>query len=377
MKIIILKEKLAKGLSIVERITGKNLTLPILNNVLISAEDNSLKLSTTDLELGISYWGLAKVEEKGEITIPVRTLSGFVSLVGEEKVTIESKEKTLYLKGENYKTQIKGLDTKDFPIIPEVVSDKWLEFEAIAFCKGIMQVMDFCALTQVRPELSGLYFSFQKDLAKIAATDSFRLSEKTIALDGITQGLEGPQSFILPKNAAREIVNIFSEHNGKVKFSLSPSQVMIESYIDDTKNPQARLVSRLIEGEYPDYEAVIPKEFKTRVIIPREEFLNQIKIASLFSGRTNEVKLAISPKKGNVLISSQSVDLGETESRIAIAAQGEEVEISFNYKFLAEGLNQIKSDKIIFELNGQDGPGVLKPSDDASYIYVIMPIKAS
>ncbi|MBU3964198.1 DNA polymerase III subunit beta [Patescibacteria group bacterium] len=377
MKIIILKEKLAKGLSMVEKITGRNFTLPILNNVLISAEDNSLKLSTTDLELGISYWGLAKVEEKGEITIPVKTLSSFVSLIGEEKVTIESKEKTLYLKGENYKTQIKGLEAKDFPIIPEVVSDKWIEFDATTFCKGIMLVMDFCALTQVRPELSGLYFVFQKNSAKIVATDSFRLAEKSIALDGATQGIDGPQSFILPRNAARELVNIFSEHNGKIKFYLSPSQIMVESYVDETKNPQARLVSRLIEGEYPDYEAVIPKEFKTRLTLSREEFSNQIKIASLFSGRTNEVKLEISPKKGNVLISSQSVDLGETESKMAIDASGDDVEISFNYKFLSEGLNQIKSEKIVLELNGQDGPGVLKSSDDSTYIYVIMPIKAS
>jgi len=377
MKIIILKEKLAKGLALVERITGKNLTLPILNNVLISAEDNSLKLSTTDLELGISYWGLAKIEEKGEITIPVRTLSGFVSLIGEEKVTIESKGKTLYLKGENYKTQIKGLDSKDFPIIPEVAPDKWIEFNASAFCKGIMQTMDFCALTQVRPELSGTYFSFQKDLAKIVATDSFRLAEKTIALEGAVQGIEGSESFILPRNAARELVNIFSEHNGKIKFYLSPNQIMVESYIDDAKNPQARLVSRLIEGEYPDYEAVIPKEFKTRMIASKEEFLSQIKIASLFSGRTNEVKLAINSKKGNMVITSQSIDLGETELKMEIEAQGEEVEISFNYKFLAEGLNQMRSDKVILELNGQDGPAVLKPSDDPGYIYVIMPIKAS
>ncbi|MCX6738228.1 MAG: DNA polymerase III subunit beta [Candidatus Parcubacteria bacterium] len=377
MKIIILKEKLAKGLSIVEKITGRNLTLPILNNVLISTEDNSLRLSTTDLELGISYWGLAKVEEKGEITIPVRTLSGFVSLLGEEKITIESKEKTLYLKGENYKTQIKGLDSKDFPIIPEVVSDNWIEFDAISFCRGIAQVMDFCALTQSRPELSGIYFSFQKNIAKIVATDSFRLAEKTIVLDGAMNGINNSQSFILPRNAVRELVNIFSEHNGKIKFYFSPSQVMIESYIDETQNPQARLVSRLIEGEYPDYEAVIPKEFKTQIVLPKEEFMSQIKIASLFSGRTNEVKLVISPKKGNVLISSQSVDLGETESKMAIEAKGDDVEISFNYKFLYEGLNQMRSEKIMLNLNGQDGPGVLKPSDDSNYLYVIMPIKAS
>jgi len=333
MKIIILKEKLVKGLNIVERIIGKNLTLPILNNVLISAEENSLKLSATDLELGISYWGLAKVEEKGKITIPAKTLSSFVSFLDEEKLTIETKEKVLFLKGENYKTQIKGLEAKDYPIIPDVASETWLELNARAFCEGMMQVIDFCALTQVRPELSGIYLSFQKNVVKIVSTDSFRLAEKTIALDNPTNNLTSVQSLIIPRNAARELVNIFSEQDRKIKFYLSPSQIMIESYFSETNNPQARLVSRLIEGEYP--------------------------------------------KKESITISSQNVDLGETHSNLSAKIKGEETVASFNYKFLAEGLGQIKTKEVIFELNGQDGPGVLKPTDDPSYIYVIMPIKGN
>lgn len=377
MKITILKEKLIKGLNIVEKIIGKNLTLPILNNVLISVEGNSLKLSTTDLELGISYWGLAKIEEKGEITIPAKTLSSFISFSGEDKLTMETKNRILFLKGENYKTQIKGLEAKDFPIIPKVTSEVWLEFDARIFCHGIMQVIDFCALTQVRPELSGLYFSFHKETVKIVTTDSFRLAEKTIALENSANNLSSPQLLILPKNAARELVNIFSEQEGKIKFYISSSQIMIENYFPETNNPQARLVSRLIEGEYPNYEEVIPKEFKTQITVSKEKFLNQIKSASLFSGRTNEIKLAVSPEKEIVAIFSQNVDLGETHSNLSAKIKGEETTVSFNYKFLAEGLGQIKTSEIIFELNGQDGPGVIRPVDDSSYLYVIMPIKAS
>jgi len=377
MKIIILKEKLVKGLNIVGKIVGKNLTLPILNNVLFSAEENSLKLSATDLELGISYWGLAKVEEKGKITIPAKTISSFVSFLDEEKLTIETKEKVLFLRGENYKTQIKGLEAKDYPIIPDVTSETWLELDAKVFCEGMMQVIDFCAITQVRPELSGIYLSFQKNAVKIVSTDSFRLAEKTIAIDNPTNNLTSIQSLIIPKNAARELVNIFSEEERKIKFYLSSSQIMIESYFSETKNPQAQLVSRLIEGEYPNYEDVIPKEFKTQIIISRDAFLNQIKSASLFSGRTNEIKLVINPKKENITISSQNVDLGETHSNLSAKIKGEEMTASFNYKFLVEGLGQIKAKEVIFELNGQDGPGVLKPMDDPSYIYVIMPIKGS
>jgi len=377
MKITILKEKLVKGLNLVERITGKNLTLPILNNVLISADDNSLKLSTTDLELGISYWGLAKVEEKGEITVPVKTLSSFISFLGEEKLVMETKDRTLFLKGENYKTQIKGLEAKDFPIIPEVISETSIELDSGLFCQGVLQVIDFCALTQVRPELSGLYFSFQKNVVKVVATDSFRLAEKTIHFDASGKNLDSPQSFIIPRNAARELVNIFSEKDQKIKFHFSPNQIMIESYFQESKNPQARLVSRLIEGEYPDYENIIPKEFKTQLIVAREQFLNQIKSASLFSGRTNEIKLIINPKKSSVTIFSQNVDLGETQSELSAQVKGEDATICFNYKFLTEGLAQIKTNEVIFEFNGNDGPGVLKPVDDTNYLYVIMPVKAS
>jgi len=283
----------------------------------------------------------------------------------------------LFLRGENYKTQIKGLEAKDYPIIPDVTSETWLELDAKVFCEGMMQVIDFCAITQVRPELSGIYLSFQKNAVKIVSTDSFRLAEKTIAIDNPTNNLTSIQSLIIPKNAARELVNIFSEEERKIKFYLSSSQIMIESYFSETKNPQAQLVSRLIEGEYPNYEDVIPKEFKTQVIVSRDAFLNQIKSASLFSGRTNEIKLVINPKKDNITISSQNVDLGETHSNLSAKIKGEEMTASFNYKFLVEGLGQIKAKEVIFELNGQDGPGVLKPMDDPSYIYVIMPIKGS
>lgn len=377
MKVAILKEKLNKGLSIVERITGRNLTLPILNNVLISTEENFLKLSTTDLELGISYWNPARIEEKGKITIPVKILSGFVSLLDEEKLTMEVKDRVLFLKAEKYKTQIKGLEARDFPIIPEVTAENWLELESLSFSQGIMQVIDFCALTQVRPELSGIYFSFQKDQLKMVATDSFRLAEKTLIFGSSQEGLVSPQSFILPRNAARELVNIFSEQNSKIKLYISPSQIMVESYFEETKTPQARLVSRLIEGEYPNYEEVIPKEFKTQLVISKEQFLNQIKSASLFSGRTNEVKLVVNPKKEEVAVFSQNVDLGETQSSLPAKIQGEEATVCFNYKFLAEGISQIRTGEVVLELNGQDGPGVLKPADDTSFLYVIMPIKAS
>ncbi len=372
MKINILKENLAKGLGIVERISGKNLTLPILNNVFLSAEENTLKLCTTDLEIGINYWCLAKIESKGQFTVPVKTFTGLVSLLEEEKLQLEKKENSLLLKSENHKSQIKGMEPKDFPIIPEVSKNNWVEFYGPDLSQAILQVIDFSALTQIRPELSGIYFSINKKQAKIVATDSFRLAEKTVAL---SENTETQNSFILPRNTARELVNIFSQ-DGKIKFYIAGGQLMVEKMFPETKNPQAQLVSRLIEGNYPNYQEVIPKEFKTQVILNKEKFLNHIKTASLFSGKSSEVSLSVGPKKDSLTVFSQSADTGESKSSLAAKIKGEATETSFNYRFLSEGLNQIRSEEVVFELNGQEGPGVLKPLDNPDYIHVIMPVKS-
>ena len=369
MKITILKEKLKKGLNLVEKITGKNLTLPILNNVLVKSEDGFLKLSTTDLELGINYWVPAKVETQGEATIPVRIFSNLVSFLNDEQINLELKENNLSIKTENHKSEIKGLDAKDFPIIPDVGLEKSVDADAKNITFGLLQVIDFAALSQVRPELSGVYFHFSGNELKVVTTDSFRLSEKTILLD---QKVE-ETNFILPRNAGREIISLFSESEN-IKFCFSPNQIMVQSNFPDTEKVSTQLVSRLIEGEYPDYKAVIPKEFKTQAILSRDEILSQIKSASLFSGRTNEIRLNF--KKDKIEIISQNVDLGDTKSSIPVVIKGEETSVNFNHKFLIEGLNQIKSNEVVLELNGQEGPGLLKAKDDNSYVYVIMPIKA-
>jgi DNA polymerase III subunit beta len=376
MKTTILKNNFIKALNIIEKITGKNLTLPILDNALIETQENTLKLSTTDLEVGISYWLSANIEEKGKITIPVKTLSNLVSLISEEKINLETKEETLILKGENHKTQIKGLNAKDFPIIPEISGGIWVKIGTVDFSKAISQVIDFCALTQTRLELSGVYFYFEKNQAKIVTTDSFRLAEKTVPLTGVCNEFS-PQSFILPRNAARELVNIFSQRVDELKLYLSPNQLMAEQRFSGIDQPEVRLITRLIEGDYPNYQEVIPKEHKTKIILSKEDFLNQIKKASLFSGRSNEIHLEIEPAKSSLSIAAQNVDIGETKSRIKSEVQGEKLKIAFNSKFLVEGVNQIAGEKVVLQFNGSEGPGLLKSITDNSFVYVLMPIKSS
>jgi DNA polymerase-3 subunit beta len=374
MKVEILKENLKNGLGVVEKIVGKNLSLPILDNVLISTEDNFLNLSSTDLETAIKLWVLTKIVRKGKVVVPAKFLSSFVALLPEDKISLEEKKQGLYIECKSFKTQVQGFNPDEFPLIPEFKDADFLEVDNKKLCQGLAQVVDVASPSQSRPEISGVYFVFSKNTIKIAATDSFRLAEKTIVLDS---PVKKDVVFILPQKPAREVINILDGKDGKVKIYFLPNQTMFEFPMKEASHPQIQVISRLIEGEYPNYEEIIPKKFKTQVVVKRDEFLSQVKTASLFAGRINEVKIKIDPTTKDVQISAQDPDLGESQSSIPAKIEGDLIEASFNHKFLIDGLQNIKSSEIIFDISKEEGPCLLKPVGDASYIYVVMPIKST
>ena len=376
MKTTILQEKIKYGLGIIEKISSKSLTLPILNNVLISIEKNFLNLSATDLEIGINWWALTKTEKEGKIAIPSRLFFNFINLLPNKKIDIEKENNNLIIKCENYKTQIKGFNAEEFPIIPKITSEEFISINSSRFCQSINQVMDIAIPSTTRPEISGIYFLFQKDLIVIAATDSFRLGEKKIFLKNHFS-LKKDYSLILPQKTAKELVSIFGEKEKELKIYFSPNQIMFEYFMEETNHPQIQFISKIIEGEYPNYQEIIPKKYTTSIIFNKNEFLNQIKSASLFSGKINEVKIKADPKEKKIEIFSQSPEIGNYNSSIIGKITGEPVEVSFNHRFLLDGLLNIKSSEVVFELNSDSGPGVLRPVGDETYVYVVMPIKSS
>jgi len=378
MNFTILTKELKKGVSVAERVTGKNLTLPILDNVLVEALPNFLKVSATDLELGIQWWGMCKTEKEGKIAVPAKLLSQITNSLSEEKVNVKEKGNTLVIEGKNYKTQIKGFTSDDFPIIPTFSKDVFVEVDAKKIKEGLMSVVDVVSLSQIKPEISGVYFSFEKDAVKMVATDSFRLAEKVIAFSnkqGYKNMFKEGINFILPQRAAKELVNIISDEEKTLRIYLSESQVLFETFLSTVDHPEINLISRQIEGEYPSYQEIIPKEGKTKITVNKEEFLKQIKTAGIFGGRTNEVVLKITAKEKQVEIFSQDADVGEANLNIPAKTEGSSLKVSFNWKFLIDGLINIKSSEIVFELQGDDGPAVIRPLGDASYLYVVMPIK--
>jgi len=377
MNFTILSKELKKGVGIAERITGKNLTLPILDNLLIEVLPNFLKISSTDLEVGIQWWGLCKTEKEGKIAIPAKLFNQLIGSLPEDKVNIKEKGNSLIIEAKNFKTQLKGFSADDFPIIPSFTKDIYVEINSKKMKEGLSSVVDVASPSQIRPEISGVLFVFEKNSAKFVATDSFRLAEKTINFvkGGFKNLFNKDVKFILPQKTVKELINILTDEEKIIRIYISESQVLFETFLNNSEHPEINLISRQIDGEYPSYQEIIPKESKTKVVLNKDEFVKQIKTAGLFGGRTNEVVLKGEEKGKELEIMSQDSDLGESESSIETKIEGDSVKVSFNWKFVLDGLTNIKSSEILFEFQGGEGPAVIRPVGDASYLYVIMPIK--
>lgn len=380
MKLTILQNKLKQGLGYVEKVSIKSPTLPILSNVLLEAKSNFLKLSATNLEMGIHYWILAKVEKEGKIPVLANVFTNFINYLPQSSLLIEKQQNDLEVSYQGTKSKIRGLNPEDFPIIPKVEKEEKVSIRSSILCQGLSQIINIASFSTIRPEISGIYFLFQKNLLTLAATDSFRLGEKKIFFK-TSLDISSEYSFILPQKAALFLVSVLGERDEDIFLYFSPNLVMFEVLMEEIGHPRIQFVSKLIEGEYPKYKEIIPEKSKAETVFNRKEFLTQIKTAGLFAGRINEVKLGFDPEAQKVKISCQDPELGEHSSEIAAQVKGEKSEISFNYKFLLDGLQGIKTEDVVFALSearsNEEGPGVLKPVNDETYLYVVMPIQAS
>jgi DNA polymerase-3 subunit beta len=377
MKIKILTENLKVALNFLSKIIKKNPNFPILDNVLIDCDKNFLVLSTTDLQLSLTWWVLAKIEEKGKVLVPVEILYNLISLIKEEKIEIQEKNQNLIIETLTQKTRIQGQNYEDFPIIPTIQEKNENYVSLQKFCEALNSVISFAALSGVKPELSGIYIQFQKEKIKLAATDSFRLAEKTILLSD-KEYIKKEGEIILPVETGKFLLNINSILKEEfLKIYFDSNQILFEVYNDEISHSIFHLQSRLIEGEYPKYQEIIPKKFILNTQVDKKIFTDALKTASIFTGKGNEVKLNFLKKQKQIKISAESPEKGGNESFISLyKIEGEEVEILFNYKFLLEGINNIQSSEVFFGISSKDGPALVKLIGDDSFFYILMPIKS-
>lgn len=383
MKIQSLVENFKKGILIAEKIIGKNLTLPILSNILIEAEKGRLKVIATNLEIGVVCLLRAKVEKEGKIAVPGRVIGGYLSNIPDQaKLNMEIKNQTLHMTSEGGKAVIKGVDAKDFPIIPKPQSANLLEIGSQKFQESAFGVLACAALAETRQELTGVFFGFEKDKLTLAATDSFRLAEATIKfskgdLGGDYQKFTAKNpSVIVPARTLQEVARSITPESEKVKIFIGESQIFFE--VDDTL-----FVSRLIDGKYPEYKQVIPKDFSSSVFARREDLLRAARVASIFSdAKSREVKLKMKGGEGKIKIEAQSVETGEniTEVKAQVNLKGES-EIAFNNRYLIDALNTLTSENVYIGFNDSFGPVILREVADENkldenYLHIVMPIRS-
>ncbi len=361
MNIIINQSKLLSALKTVERIVVKNASLPILNTTLLKTISGRLKISATSLEMGINYWVGAKIIEEGEICVPVRIFSDFIGNISDEKITITNNKNTIIINSEHYKTQILSMETKDFPIIPKVKKDASFKINGQLLKLALASVLDSASLSETRPELSGIYVNITDDRAEFAATDSFRLSEKIIGLKGDIK-----KSFIIPRNAAIEIMRIAENLNEDVSVSISENQIFV--FGDDFE-----FISRLVDGRYPEYKKVIPERFISLARVNKFDLEKNVRLASIFSSSISDIKLKV--EKNVMEIYARNSDKGEIVSNIPCHIKNSPFEVSVNYHYLLDGLKIIPANNVILEFTGEGSPVVLKGEDNTDQTYVIMPLR--
>lgn len=356
-------EEIKNGISQAERIVGKNLTLPILNSILLTAGKNSLKLRATNLSIGVEIEIPAKIEREGVVAISGAVLNGIFSNFSQnENVTLEGTDGNLLITTKKSKIKLKGQPHDDFPTIPKVTGTD-LEIESKKLLDGIKSVYYSALISDIKPEISSVYIYTKEDDLVFVSTDSFRLAEKKIKIKNIPD-ISG---VLIPFKNVSEILRIFGDFNGVLKVYFNKNAISFSS-------DSVYLTSRVIDGIFPDYRQIIPKESTTTAVVLKQDLLNALKLSNIFSDKFNQVNLSVKPKEKIFELSSANNDIGENKTYLDGALEGEGIDLGFNYKYFLDCFQSIATDSMSIKFAGAMKPIVVSPISDSSFMYLIMPM---
>lgn len=368
MKIQITQESLTKALSITSRFANSKAQLPVLGNILFSTKKSKLFLSSTNLEMSVVVKLAAKIEEEGDITVPSKIISELVVNLNPGPLDLKTEKEQLKITKDGYASSILGMNSSDFPKVPEELGkENIINLPKDDFAKSLSQVVFAASTDETRPILTGILVILEKDKAILVATDGFRLSQKSLVLKS---GLEA--KFTLPKNSILEATRLFEESEEvRMEYKAKENQVLFggEGVV---------LSSRLIDGEYPDFQRIIPKTSLFKVNVDKEDFLRAVKLSSVLArDSANIVKLRLT--KDKVVLFAESATGGVGESGIDAKVEGSigsgGFEIAFNYKFLEDFLHTVTSEDVEFQLSDSASPGVFLDTKDIKFLHLIMPVR--
>lgn len=374
MKTIVKQQQLTHGVNVVARAVSPRSTLPVLSNILVKTDEGRLRLSATNLELGITAWIGGNVKEDGAITVPARTFADLISNLPNEDVTLtlDTHTRTLNLRCGTSTTDIKGIDAEEFPPIPEPDLTTGIPLNVENFKEMIQQVAFAASTDEARPVLTGIHLTSESNRITMAATDGFRISVRSaIIADPLPVKLDA----IIPARAMSELARIAVDGDETLYMIFPPDRGQVIFHLKDIE-----LVSQLIDGNFPDYRAIIPQSFKTRTVLSTAGLLKACKQAEIIArDGTNVAKLDIQPEKqgekSSVLeISATSEQTGSSEITVDASIDGTPLLVAFNVRFLREVLENIKTPNVILETNAANTPGMVRPVGDEDFKHIIMPM---
>ncbi|HRY62322.1 MAG TPA: DNA polymerase III subunit beta [Candidatus Paceibacterota bacterium] len=364
MKAECIKDKLKEAVFQVGKISAKNLSLPILESILIEAKGSEIILKATNLDIGLEVKVPAKVEKAGSVAVPGYILAGFIQMLESDNVVkLEAINNNLSVSTKKNSTLIKSFPADEFPLIPRVEKEESLTVEASKIVSGIRAV-SFAALgSDIKPEISSVYIYVDNGSLYFVSTDSSRLAEKKFDVKADSDF----SSSIIPIKNATELVRIMENVTGNVLLEFNKNQMSVSA-------PNFYFTSRVVGGIFPDYRQIIPKDKKTEVVVLKQELVDSIKLSSIFSDKFNQVTFKIIPSDSFFEISSRNQDKGESVTKIEATLEGEDIDMSFNSRFILDCLNSIKEDSVSIAFNGHQRPVIIKGIGDESFTYLLMPM---
>lgn len=356
-------EKLFTAVEGADRITARNASLPVLNNILLITTPKSIKIRATNLSLGVEFEVPVKTATEGVLAVDGKTLASFLNtLPKNDPIKGSLVGQTLSLVSNKSKTTIKTYPYEDFPTLP-TVSGVSVKIPKNEFIKGVKNTSFSAAVSDIKPEISSVYITADKNTLIFAATDSFRLAEKR---EDLSKSTDFSPTLIPYKNIT-EVARIFEGINEEVTITSSENQITFTA-------PGVYITSRVVSGTFPDYKQIIPKSFTTEVVVLKQDIINILKAANIFSDKFNQINFVIEPVKKKFECSAKNIDIGEYSGNIEAALSGDDVSIALNHRYIMEALSIIPQDSVVFGFNGQNKAVVLRGVSDASFTYLLMPM---
>ncbi|MGZ6004847.1 MAG: DNA polymerase III subunit beta [Candidatus Saccharimonadales bacterium] len=363
MKLQVTQENLTKALNTVAKVASGRSTLPILSNVLIKTVGTRLSIAATNLDIAITCLVGSKISREGSITVPARLMQDFVGSLPNGVIELDLVDNKLNITTDKYQSVINGVAAEEFPVMPAITKGTKWKIPGRLLKEGLQQVVVACSNDEARPVLTGVYFHSVGGKLQIVATDSYRLAERTLTKTTDEVNL------LVPGSAMQDLLRIVSDFDDDVQITNDEQQVLF-------KVGDVELVTRLIEGTYPDYKKLIPAKFATSATLKRTDFVNIAKVSSLFARESaGSIKIEVSEAGKQVSIKSVASQLGENTASADCQAKGED-NITLNSRYLIDGLNALSQDEVTFGFNGKLEPCVIKDAKSDDYIHVIMPLKS-